>query len=131
MSNRIKVKLYNKTFKEIDMSDFSVIPEELFENAYDSMFDENGNPDPELLKQHLTDAARAALKAYAAEVETIEWKREALSAMMKGLLKQNKMKMPQVAMPTTTRMAPEPSRIATLSFILSLIAASSANDFMV
>ena len=29
MSNRIKVKLYNKTFKEIDMSDFSVIPEEL------------------------------------------------------------------------------------------------------
>ena len=75
------------------------ISEEDFENAYDSMFDENGNPDPELLKQHLTDAARAALKAYAAEVETIEWKREALSAMMKGLLKQNKMKMPQVAMP--------------------------------
>lgn len=35
MSNRIKVKLYNKTFKEIDMSDFSVIPEELFANRDD------------------------------------------------------------------------------------------------
>lgn len=35
MSNRIKVTLYNKTFKEIDMSDFSVIPEELFANRDD------------------------------------------------------------------------------------------------
>ena len=52
-----------------------------------------------MLRQHLTDAARSALKEYAANIGTIEWKREALSAMMKGLLKQNKMKMPQVAMP--------------------------------
>ena len=35
MNNRIKVTLYNKTFKEIDMSDFSVIPEELFANRDD------------------------------------------------------------------------------------------------
>ena len=52
------------------------ISEEDFENAYDSMFDENGNPDPELLRQHLTDAARSALKEYAANIGTIEWKRE-------------------------------------------------------
>ncbi len=32
---RIKVQLYNKTYKEIDMSDFSEIPEELFSNRSD------------------------------------------------------------------------------------------------
>ena len=63
------------------------------------MFYREPDPDPELLKQHLTEAARTALKAYAANVETIEWQREALSAMMKALLKENRMKMPQVAMP--------------------------------
>ena len=35
MSKRIKVTLYNKTFKEIDMTDFTVIPEELFANRDD------------------------------------------------------------------------------------------------
>ncbi|MGN0329532.1 MAG: leucine-rich repeat domain-containing protein [Lachnospira sp.] len=34
-NDRIKVTLYNKTFKEIDMSDFSRIPEELFSNRDD------------------------------------------------------------------------------------------------
>ena len=64
------------------------------------MFYREPDPDPELLRRHLTDAAPGqALKEYAANIGTIEWKREALSAMMKGLLKQNKMKMPQVAMP--------------------------------
>ena len=33
MSKRIKVTLYNKTFKEIDMSDFTRITEGLFENC--------------------------------------------------------------------------------------------------
>ena len=35
MSKRIKVTLYNKPFKEIDMTDFTVIPEELFANRDD------------------------------------------------------------------------------------------------
>lgn len=56
-------------------------------------------PDPEVLKEHLTDASREALKEYAANIETIDWNRDALKAMMKGILKQRKMKMPQVAMP--------------------------------
>ncbi len=30
MKDRIKVYLYNKTFKEIDMSDFTKITEDLF-----------------------------------------------------------------------------------------------------
>lgn len=34
-NKRIKVTLYNKTFKEIDMSDFSTLPEELFANRDD------------------------------------------------------------------------------------------------
>ncbi len=57
------------------------------------------DPDPEVLKEHLTDASREALKEYAANIETIDWNRDALKAMMKGILKQRKMKMPQVAMP--------------------------------
>lgn len=36
-----------------------------------------------------------------------------------------------VAMPTTTLISPVPSRRMTLSFIFSLIAASSANDFII
>ncbi len=63
------------------------------------MFYMEPDPDPELVKEHLTDEARAALKEYAAHIETIEWDREALKVMMKGVLKQNKLKMPQVAMP--------------------------------
>lgn len=63
------------------------------------MFYMEPDPDPELVKEHLTDEARAALKEYAANIETIEWDREALKVMMKGVLKQNKLKMPQVAMP--------------------------------
>ena len=51
------------------------------------------------LKEHLTDASREALKEYASNIETIDWNRDALKAMMKGILKQRKMKMPQVAMP--------------------------------
>ena len=56
-------------------------------------------PDTEVLKEHLTDASRDALKEYAANIETIDWNRDALKTMMKGILKQRKMKMPQVAMP--------------------------------
>ena len=63
------------------------------------MFYMEPDPDPELVKEHLTDEARAALKEYAANIETIEWDREALKVMMKGILQESKLKMPQVAMP--------------------------------
>ncbi len=56
-------------------------------------------PDPEALREYLTDASRDALKEYATNIETVDWNRDALKAMMKGILKQRKMKMPQVAMP--------------------------------
>ena len=35
MNERIKIKLYNQTYKEIDLSDFTVIEEELFSNRDD------------------------------------------------------------------------------------------------
>lgn len=34
-NKRIKVTLYNRTYKEIDMSDFTCLPEELFANRDD------------------------------------------------------------------------------------------------
>ncbi len=63
------------------------------------MFYMEPDPDPELVREHLTDEARSALKEYATHIETIEWDREALKVMMKGVLKESKLKMPQVAMP--------------------------------
>ena len=36
-NKRIKVTLYNRTYKEIDMSDFTCLPEELFANRDDSV----------------------------------------------------------------------------------------------
>lgn len=35
MKERIRIYLYNRTFKEMDMSDFSVIPEDLFAGRKD------------------------------------------------------------------------------------------------
>lgn len=57
------------------------------------------DPDPKVLKEHLTEASREALKEYADQIKTVDWNRDALKAMMKGILKQRKMRMPQVAMP--------------------------------
>ncbi len=56
-------------------------------------------PDAALLAQHLTDAAKLALADYAQRCETVEWKKDALSAMLKEVLATHKLKMPQMAMP--------------------------------
>lgn len=56
-------------------------------------------PDTELLTKHLTDEAKAALTDYLEECKTVEWQRQALSGMLKGVLATHKLKMPQVAMP--------------------------------
>ncbi|WP_151446107.1 glutamate--tRNA ligase [Lacisediminimonas profundi] len=56
-------------------------------------------PEPALLSQHLTDAVKPALLAYAAHCMTIDWKKEALAAMLKEVLAAHKLKMPQLAMP--------------------------------
>lgn len=56
-------------------------------------------PDAALLEQHLTDAAKLALADYAQRCETVEWTKDALSAMLKEVLATHKLKMPQMAMP--------------------------------
>ena len=55
--------------------------------------------DPALLAQHLTEAVRPALADYAQQCAAVAWNREALAAMLKTVLANHKLKMPQLAMP--------------------------------
>lgn len=59
----------------------------------------------ELVTQHLTDTARAALKDFIAQTEQIEWTKEAIAAVIKGLLATHGLKMPQLAIPLRVAVA--------------------------
>ncbi|MBS1187584.1 MAG: glutamate--tRNA ligase [Burkholderiaceae bacterium] len=63
------------------------------------LFYREPKPDAAALAGHLTDTAKAALAEYAQQCASVEWSREALSGMMKGVLANHKLKMPQIAMP--------------------------------
>ena len=63
------------------------------------LFYRDPRPNPTLLAQHLTDAARAALAQFAQSAATIEWHKEPIAALMKQVLADHQMKMPQLAMP--------------------------------
>jgi glutamyl-tRNA synthetase len=63
------------------------------------LFFRNPQPDAALLDQHLTDAVKPALAAFAARCKTVEWTKEALAAMIKEVLAAHTLKMPQIAMP--------------------------------
>ena len=63
------------------------------------LFYREPKPDPNLLAQHLTDAARAALKQFAESAASTEWSKEPIAALMKQVLAEHQMKMPQLAMP--------------------------------
>ncbi len=63
------------------------------------LFYREPKPDPALLAQHLTDAARAALAQFAEGVASVEWNKESVAALMKQVLADHHMKMPQLAMP--------------------------------
>ena len=56
-------------------------------------------PEAALLEQHLTDAVKPALAAFAKHCENIEWTKEALAPMIKEVLAAHDLKMPQLAMP--------------------------------
>jgi glutamyl-tRNA synthetase len=56
-------------------------------------------PDATLLAQHLTDAIKPALADYAERCQSVEWKKEALTPMLKEVLAAHQLKMPQMAMP--------------------------------
>jgi glutamyl-tRNA synthetase len=63
------------------------------------MFYRTPAPDAALLAQHVTDAIKPALGDYAQQCATVEWNKEALTAMLKQVLAQHGLKMPQLAMP--------------------------------
>ncbi|HXF44932.1 MAG TPA: glutamate--tRNA ligase [Burkholderiaceae bacterium] len=56
-------------------------------------------PDEALLKQHLTGASLNAVRAFAARAASIAWERAAISALLKELLAEFGLKMPQLAVP--------------------------------
>lgn len=49
--------------------------------------------------KHVTDAAAPVLNAFAAAMERVEWNKEAIAAAIKDVLKEQGIKMPQLAMP--------------------------------
>jgi glutamyl-tRNA synthetase len=63
------------------------------------LFYRKPQPDAALLEKHLTAESLGALKAYAKKCETVEWNKEAISAMTRDVLAEYKLKMPQLAMP--------------------------------
>jgi len=70
--------------------------------------------------QHLTPAAEPALAAFAQTIENVEWTREAINAAIKGVLKAQGIKMPQLAMPVrvlTMGVAHTPSVDAVLELL--------------
>ncbi len=63
------------------------------------LFYRTPQPEAALLAQHLTDAVKPALLAFAERCQTVEWTKEALAAMIKEVLAAHGLKMPQMAMP--------------------------------
>src|SRR5450830_624926 len=63
------------------------------------LFYRTPNPDPALLGQHINEAIKPALLQFAERIETVEWHKPALAAMVKEVLAAHNVKMPQLAMP--------------------------------
>lgn len=63
------------------------------------LFYREPKPDAALLAQHVNETAKPALHEYAQRCRTVEWNRQSLSAMLKEVLANHKLKMPQLAMP--------------------------------
>lgn len=61
--------------------------------------------EPGLVQQHLTAAARAALADFAAQADATEWTPASISALIKRVLGQHGMKMPQLAIPLRVAVA--------------------------
>jgi glutamyl-tRNA synthetase len=63
------------------------------------LFYREPTPDPALLEQHVTDAVKPALAQFAERLQTVEWNKAAIGAMIKEVLAANGLRMPQIAMP--------------------------------
>jgi len=55
--------------------------------------------DPALLASHLSGASLTAVRDFAARAATVTWQREAIAALIKALVAEHRLKMPQVAVP--------------------------------
>ena len=74
----------------------------------------------ELAEQHLTPAAREALAAFAAKAQDTEWTKEGIAALIKAVLAERGLKMPQLAIPlrvAVTGRAQTPAVDAVLALI--------------
>ncbi len=56
-------------------------------------------PAKELLEQHLTEISKPALERLSVLLETVAWDKASLSAAIKEVMAQTKLKMPQIAIP--------------------------------
>lgn len=56
-------------------------------------------PSKELLEQHLTDVSKPALERLSVLLETVAWDKASLSGAIKEVMAQQKLKMPQIAIP--------------------------------
>ena len=57
------------------------------------------NGKPEDLAQHVTDAVKPALAAFAQGLKTVNWTAADIAALIKSVLQAHQLKMPQLAMP--------------------------------
>ncbi len=65
-----------------------------------TLFYGEGVAEPALLEQHLTPAVLPAMQAFARQLDALPgWEKGAISATMKAVLAEHKLKMPQLAMP--------------------------------
>jgi glutamyl-tRNA synthetase len=55
--------------------------------------------DPTLITQHLAGASRAAVQGFVARADTLPWQRAELNSLIKALVAEHQLKMPQVAVP--------------------------------
>ncbi len=65
-------------------------------------------PSAELRATHYAAAAKPALVAFRRQLETVEWKREAIGAALKAVLAEHQLKMPKIAMPLRVMVTGEP-----------------------
>jgi len=59
----------------------------------------SATPDPELVDKHINDAVRRAVADFMQGATEVQWQRQAIGALIKSVLAQHQMKMPQLAIP--------------------------------
>jgi len=81
----------------------------------------------ELAEQHLTPAAREALADFARRAQDIDWTREAIAALIKTVLAERGLKMPQLAIPLRVAVVGQPQTPA-VDAVLALIGKNAVLD---